>query len=181
MSRLVTGMLALARADSGRKLVRSIVAVDNVVYDVYRQMQQLSGGITIRLGRIDPCEALADADHLRQLLVILVENAIKYNREEGEVRIELRRDGVWMRVSVADTGLGIADEDLPHIFERFYRSKHARTEPGTGLGLSIAKWIAESHGGELRVESARGQGTTFTFSMHPAQVDAAPSRMEPVA
>jgi two-component system, OmpR family, sensor kinase len=174
MSRLVQGMLALARADSGRTLARDLVPVNLLVQEVVRQAQRISGDVTVRLGSIEECEALGDADHLRQLLLILVDNAVKYNRPQGEVVIDVQRDGARLRLSVSDTGYGIAEEDLPHVFDRFYRSKSRRGEDGTGLGLSIARWIAESHGGELTVASTLDKGSAFTFTMNSAQGDATP-------
>jgi signal transduction histidine kinase len=98
------------------------------------------------------------------LLLNLVDNAIKYTPSGGDVTLTLKREAGWVLVSVADTGCGIPEEDLPHIFERFYRADRSRARPGgAGLGLSIAKWVAEAHGGELEVESEVGQGTVFTL------------------
>jgi len=163
MSRLIAGLLALARADAGRHLDRQLVTLDNLLLDVYRHAQLLSGGVTVQLGPVEPAEALADADHVRQLLLVLVENALKYNRPGGEVHLSLVREGDWLRIAVSDTGAGISPEDLPHIFERFYRAPSARQVDGTGLGLPIARWIAEEHEGRIEVESVPGQGSTFTF------------------
>ena len=163
MSRLIAGLLALARADAGRHLDRQLVTLDNLLLDVYRQAQLLARGVTIELGPVEPVEALADADHVRQLLLVLVENALKYNHPGGEVRLSLVREGDWLKIAVSDTGVGISPEDLPHIFERFYRSPAARQVDGTGLGLAIARWIAEEHEGRIEVESVPGQGSTFTF------------------
>lgn len=163
MSRLIAGLLALARADAGRHLERQPVALDEIVLDVHRRARLLSDTVTVALGPVEPVETLGDADHLRQLLVILIENAVKYNRPDGEVRVSLLREGAWLKAAVADTGVGIATEDLPHIFERFYRASSARQEGGTGLGLAIAKWIAEEHEGWIEVETAPGQGSVFTL------------------
>jgi len=99
-----------------------------------------------------------------------VDNAIKYTPAGGEVRLSLYREQGWVRVAVSDTGMGIPLEDLPHIFERFYRTDKARRRGGTGLGLSIAKWIAEAHGGHLSVESEVGKGSVFTVWLRPATV-----------
>jgi len=98
------------------------------------------------------------------LFLNLVDNAIKYTPEGGRVTLSWRREDGWVRVDVSDTGVGIPPEDLPHIFERFYRVDKARSRErgGTGLGLSIAQWIAHAHGGRIEVESQVGQGTTFT-------------------
>lgn len=177
MSRLIAGLLALARADAGRHLDRQLVNLENVVQDVYRQAQMLAGELPVYLDVVEPAEVLADADHLRQLLLILVENAIKYNRPGGEVRLALTREGDWIKLTVADTGVGIPADALPHVFERFYRAPSARKEDGTGLGLAIAQWIAEEHEGRIDVESVLGRGSSFSFWIPSlAQRKAAPAR-----
>jgi signal transduction histidine kinase len=107
---------------------------------------------------------MGDSDALKQLLLILVENGVKYTAE-GSVTISLLRDGGRVLLQVRDTGSGIENEDLPHIFERFYRSASSRASGGTGLGLPIAKWIAEEHGGNMSVETEVGQGSCFTVRL----------------
>lgn len=109
----------------------------------------------------------ADPDRLKQVFVNLLDNAIKYNREGGAITVTAQPDGKWLRVSVTDTGIGIPDDDLPRIFERFYRVDKARSRElgGTGLGLAIVKHIIESHGGTLTVTSRLGEGSTFTFTL----------------
>jgi signal transduction histidine kinase len=174
MSRLINYLLALARADAGRRLERRIVSLDNLLSDVYRQAQMLAKDVTIHLGEVEPVEVLGDADHLRQLLLILVENAIKYNRPGGQVHLSLGRDGSQVWVAVADTGLGISTDVRSQIFERFFRAPSARQEDGTGLGLSIAKWIADEHEGQIDVDSVVGAGSTFTFRMPSLRSQAAP-------
>ena len=109
-------------------------------------------------------ELACDAPQLRQVVTNLASNAIEYNRPGGAVRVKLTGQGQEVVLTVADTGLGIAPEDLPHIFERFYRAEKSRTRgksTGFGLGLSIAYWIVEKHGGRIEVDSKEGQGTTF--------------------
>jgi len=96
-----------------------------------------------------------------------VDNAIKYTPAGGGVRLSLYREQGGVQVAVSDTGMGIPQEDLPHIFERFYRTDKARRRGGTGLGLSIAKWIAEAHDGHLTVESEVGKGSTFKVWLRP--------------
>lgn len=100
-------------------------------------------------------------------MLILVDNAIKYTPSGGEVSLSLRKHSGATTLEVADTGIGISAEDLPHIFERFYRADKSRmrSASGTGLGLAIAKWIAEQHGGEISVKSSPGVGTTFTIRL----------------
>ena len=166
MRRLVNDLLLLAQADAGLQLQLQPVELDTLLLDVYRQGQVISQGtgVRVRLGAEDQAVVLGDADRLRQLLLNLVDNAIKYTPSGGDVTLTLKRQAGWVQISVADTGCGIPAEDLPHIFERFYRADRSRTRPGgAGLGLSIAKWVTEAHGGELEVESEVGQGTVFTL------------------
>jgi two-component system sensor histidine kinase CiaH len=103
----------------------------------------------------------ADEERLHQLLITLLDNAIKYTPEGGLVRVICRKLAHSVHLEVEDTGIGIAPENLPHIFDRFYRGDKARTrqEGGSGLGLAIAKWIVERHGGKIRVESKHSVGT----------------------
>ncbi|PYO78736.1 MAG: hypothetical protein DMD67_04465 [Gemmatimonadetes bacterium] len=109
----------------------------------------------------------------RQLILNLVTNAVKYTPVGGSVRMQLGPANGRVALSVADTGIGIAPGDLPHIFDRFWRADSARTRtgerPGAGLGLAICKWIAEAHGGQIDVVSRPGRGTTFTVVLPSAQ------------
>lgn len=100
---------------------------------------------------------------LQRLFFILIDNAIKYTPENGVVKVSLHSDGDEAVIDVVDTGIGIAPEDVPHVFDRFWRADKARSRNmgGTGLGLSIAKWIVEKSGGTVRVESTVGHGSTF--------------------
>ena len=165
MRRLVNDLLLLAQADAGLKLYRQPVELDTLLLEVYRQAQVMAQGVTVRLGAEDQALVLGDADRLRQLLLNLVDNALKHVVSgSGEVTLTLRRAGGWVQVGVEDNGTGISPEDLPHIFERFYRADLSRSRPGgSGLGLAIAKWVAEAHGGRIEVESQAGRGSTFTL------------------
>ncbi len=176
MRRMVSDLLLLAQTDAGLQLYRQPVEVDTLLLDVYRQAQVMAKDVTVRLGAEDQAIVEGDAERLRQLLLNLVVNALKYTPAGGEITLTLRRSNGWVQVAVADTGVGIAAEDLPHIFERFYRADRSRTRPGgSGLGLSIAQWIAQAHGGNIAVESRVGQGSTFTVNLPEAgttEVDA---------
>jgi two-component system OmpR family sensor kinase len=163
MSRLVADLLLLAKADAGVQLEKHVVELDTILLDVYREALLMADGVKVQLGHEDRAVVLGDPDRLHQLLLNLVDNAIKYTPAGGEVTLSLYKREGWVQLSVSDTGEGIAKEDLPHIFERFYRSDRARRRGGTGLGLAIAKWIAEAHGGRLTVESELGKGSTFTL------------------
>jgi signal transduction histidine kinase len=176
MTRLVGDLLLLARADSGGlPLERKPVELDNILFDVYRQVRIINPPVELSLSEVDQVMVLGDADRLKQLFLNLVENSIKYTPEGGSVTISLSKKSGWGQFEVTDTGMGIAPENLPHIFDRFYRvdKARARSQGGSGLGLSIAKWIATAHGGTIRVKSQLGEGSTFTVTIplyEPAHV-----------
>ena len=170
MSRLVEDLLLLAKADAGRlPLEEQLVELDSLVLEVYKQADILSKdeGVSVHLGQVDPARVMGDPDRLKQLLLNLVSNGLKYTPEGGDVTLELTHTEDQVRVTVTDTGVGIPSEDLPHIFDRFYRVDKARSRAkgGTGLGLSIAYWIAEAHGGDLSVTSVLGKGSMFTLML----------------
>jgi heavy metal sensor kinase len=162
---LVNGLLLLARADAGEvDLLREPLDLACLASEVAEMYEPVAAehGVRLRWEFRGPIPVLGDASRLRQLLTNLVDNAVKFSEPGGSVtlRIEVADDQV--RIVVADTGVGIASEHLPHIFERFYQADPARSSAGSGLGLSICRWIAEAHGGQLEVKSAPGSGSTFT-------------------
>jgi signal transduction histidine kinase len=171
LGRLVGQMLTLARVDAGQApLSVAEVALDELADDVAGKMQVLAQARGVRLATaVDrPVRLRGDAERLREMMVILADNAIKYTEAGGEARLEVRRPhGGKATVRVTDTGAGIAADALPHIFDRFYRVDKARSREagGTGLGLPIARWIAEAHGGSIRVESSPGVGSSFTVEL----------------
>ena len=174
MSRLVSDLLLLAKADAGVELERRVMELDTVVLEVYRQALMMADGVKIELGHEDQAVVWGDRDRIQQVLINLADNAIKYTPAGGTVTLSLYKREGWVQVCVSDTGVGIAREDLPHIFDRFYRSDRARTRQsgGAGLGLSIARWIAEAHNGHLTVESVEGEGSTFTLWLRPYDAQA---------
>ncbi len=123
--------------------------------------------IKMRLGDMDQVLVCGDRDRLKQVLVNLVGNAINYTPAGGEVVVSLGKEQNQARLTVSDTGPGISSEDLPHVFERFYRGEKSRTRSkdgkGFGLGLSIAFWIVRNHDGRIEVDSKVGSGTTFAI------------------
>ena len=135
--------------------------------DLNKSLQTLAEnkGLVIKREIEDNVIITGDSDALIRLFVNLLDNAIKYTRE-GEIKTSLHRanDGS-VEVSIKDSGQGIPQEDLPHIFERFYRVEQSRSTRGTGLGLSIASQIAQAHGGEISAKSVTGKGATFTVRL----------------
>jgi signal transduction histidine kinase len=164
LTRLVADLLALARADAGVDIRRALVDLDALVLETFQTARPLAQGQTLALDPFEPAQVLGDEDRLRQLVLILLDNAIKYTPAGGRVTLGLSQRESGAEIMVHDTGVGIAATDLPHVFERFYRADPARgRDPGgTGLGLPIARWIAEQHGGTITIQSEPGQGTTVT-------------------
>jgi signal transduction histidine kinase len=162
LSRLVQGLLDLARADAGMHLEKQNVRADEVVRDVYQLVRPTANGVALTVGDLLPTTLNANPDYLKQLLLTLADNALKYTPSGGRVRLDLEQDGHWIKFIITDTGRGIDPQDRPHIFERFYRSKAVRHQRGTGLGLAVAQWIANEHGGHIEVQSEPGLGATFT-------------------
>jgi len=167
LSRLVADLLALARADAGVPLKHRLLDLDEVVLDAYHEARQLSQGQALTLDLFEPIQVTGDEDRLKQLVLILLDNALKYTPANGHVTLGLQRQDTGSKITVRDTGVGIPPEDLPHVFERFYRADPARgRDPGgTGLGLPIAHWIVEQHGGKITLESQPGQGTVATVCL----------------
>ena len=162
MSRLVGDLLTLARADAGGELHRAPVAVGPLVASAVAAARHLGHATLILRDPLPTATVSGDADRLKQLLLILMDNALKYTPPSGQVTVQVAQQGSGVAISVADTGVGIAAADLPHIFERFYRADPARTAGGTGLGLAIAGWIVQAHGGAIHVASTPGAGSVFT-------------------
>lgn len=168
LSRLVGGLLLLAQAESGKlTLVEKPVELDMLVTEVFQEMSVLAKNkVHLHLNEIDQVIVKGDRDRLKQVFINLVANAIQYTPPGGDVFLSLERIGEQGRVICRDTGPGIPADDLPHIFERFYRAEKSRTRgrtAGFGLGLSIANWIVERHGGRIEVKSKEGQGTAFAI------------------
>lgn len=178
MTRLVGDLLLLAQADTGHTLRREPVSLDTLMLDVYRQMKLISNGVDVRIGEEDIITVMGDPDRLKQVVLNLADNAIRYTPAGGRVTLSLRQEDTWALLSVTDTGPGIAAEHLDHIFERFYRADRARSRrdahaddafgSGSGLGLSIVQWIIDNHGGRIDVQSKVGEGSTFTVYLPQA-------------
>lgn len=176
MARMVNDLLLLARADyGGLTLELEPIDVDTVVSEVYREARVLvqDRAVTVRMGDFEPARINGNADRIKQLLLNLISNAIKFTPEGGSITINLRLEGDHCVLEVSDTGIGISPEDQARIFDRFYQADMSRarqTGEGAGLGLSIAKWIVDAHGGTIGVRSTPGKGTTFSIRL-PALVE----------
>lgn len=170
LGRMVNDFLDLARLESGRaRLERKQVNLEQLARDTVMLLlpQANERDISIHLhadSHLPPVSA--DPERLKQVLVNLIDNAIKYNHKEGRVDVNVSHCGDYLCTTVVDTGHGIAEEDLPRVFEKFYRAEPDEDTPkGTGLGLSIARRIVKAHGGSIWVESKPNVGSNFTFTL----------------
>lgn len=167
MTRLVEDLLFLARIDSEQQLLeKSDFFLDQTAREVIKSLMPLAEnkGLELKLEVESVLPFYGDEPRIRQLILILVDNAIKYTPTGGKVRLRLSDSGNFMKIIVSDTGEGIEQQHLDKIFERFYRVDKARSKSmeGTGLGLSIANWIVKSHQGMIKVTSIPGEETVFT-------------------
>jgi signal transduction histidine kinase len=189
LGHIVEDLLMLARADAGeRPIERHRVFLDDVALDAAEGARAMAErkAIRVEVDSFEEAPVTGDATLLRQLVLILLDNAIKYTPAGGAVHLSIHaRDGVAV-LGVADTGIGIPPDQLPHVFERFYRGDPARTRTaavegsgvsseGTGLGLSIAQWIVNEHEGTLHIDSEAGVGTTIYVRLPQATNDEASS------
>ena len=164
LTRLIADLLATARGQRPESQILEEIRLERVLLEAWRGARSLSERRRFDLGALEACLASGDPDALKQLVLSLLENAVKYTPDDGTVRLELRVVDGFAQITVSDTGAGIAPEDLPRVFERFYRTDRARSRlngpAGTGLGLTIAKQIVERHGGTIWLESELGVGTS---------------------
>ena len=169
LSRLITDMLQLSRLQSGTEYMeKSTFNVGELIDDVYQSYRQNAQQKGIRLEldmEEDLPDVISDPDRIEQVLVILLDNAMRYAGEGGTVRISAHQDTSDVHVSVWDSGCGIAPEDMVHVFERFFKTDKSRKEGGTGLGLSIAKQIMDKLDEQITVQSEVGKWTCFTFTV----------------
>ncbi|HIN33190.1 MAG TPA: PAS domain S-box protein [Nitrospirales bacterium] len=171
LNKLVSDLLFLARSETGMiEVERQPTSLDEVLTEASREGEVLARqkSITITLhGGHEPIIVDGDAYRLKQLFMILVSNAISYTPEYGRVDVHVKQDADCGHVTIQDSGVGIPETEMPHVFERFYRAKTspAHAQGGTGLGLSIAKWIIEAHHGTISLASKQGVGTTVTLTL----------------
>lgn len=166
MSTLVNDLLALARADAGQVMAKEKVDIYKLTEGVVRRAQLLprqAEWIVEDLSQLEEQYVYGNEDYLQQLLFVFIENAFKYT-DEGKVQFQAYIEKQFVVWKLSDTGIGMKEEEIPHIFDRFYRADVSRgMKTGTGLGLAIAKWIIEEHHGSVEVETLEGEGTTFTI------------------
>jgi heavy metal sensor kinase len=176
LSKIVDGLTLLAKADAGQiALNLETVRLDELVRDNFADAQILAEphGIKVELEACEEVSVRGDRHRLRQLLLNLADNAVKYNHPQGRVTMSLRRAGNLTRFTIANTGAGIPPEVLPRVFDRFFRGDpaHSNSVDGCGLGLSIAKWIVSAHDGEIRIASVQGNETTVIVEVPLASGD----------
>ncbi len=168
LQRLAEDLLLLTQADVNRAtLKRERVRLDQVVRDAVELYAPLAeeAGLKLTVHPLPCVELSGDGGRLRQMVGNLIDNAVKYNKSAGEIDVVLDCQDGAADMKVRDRGIGIASEDLPYVFDRFYRGDKARTSNGAGLGLAICRWIAQAHGGEIELNSVLGEGTTASVRL----------------
>jgi len=170
LTRIVDGLTLLAKADAGQIALKlEPLRLDELVRDNFADLQILAEPNSIKV-ELEFCEEISvrgNRHRLRQLLLNLADNAVKYNQLQGRVTMNLHHAGDFAEFKIANTGMGIASEKLPRVFDRFFRGDpaHENTIDGCGLGLSIAQWIVSAHGGTIQIESAPPKLTTVTVRL----------------
>ena len=167
MRKLIGSLLELARLDAGQEQMKRLrFDFSKTVADCVELVQPLADERGVKIfTELSPLEITGDSERLAQVVTNLLTNAIQYNKPDGEVRVKLASQGGLAVLTVSDTGPGIPAEDLPRVFERFYRGDKSRTGGNAGLGLAISKAIVEAHGGTIEVSSKENAGTTFTVRL----------------
>jgi two-component system, OmpR family, sensor kinase len=170
MARLVADLLVLARADAGVPIRREAVELDRIVLEVLGEARHLTRGQRLEVTDVEPSVVRGDRDRLKQLFLNLIDNAINYTPPTGHIGVAITHHGREALVVIRDTGVGISSDDLPRVFERFFRADPARSRDpgGSGLGLTIAQWIVAEHGGTMELSSRLAEGTTVTIRL-PAE------------
>ncbi len=168
MERLVGDLLTLSKMQNPDfEIEKEPVDLQQVFIELIRMGKALADekGVKLKLSMPDaPCVMMADYGRLRQMFIVILDNAVKFSHEGGTVYLGLKRNGDDIVCSIRDEGIGIPEEDLPLIFEKFFKSKTRQNAKGSGLGLAIANQICKKHGGTIKVESEKGKGTCFTFT-----------------
>jgi signal transduction histidine kinase len=180
--RMVNDLLLLAKSEARVEIRHDPVELDMLLLEVHRELRPLAGAVHLSIGAEDQVVVQGDRDYIKQALLNLGANAIQHTPGGGTVTLSLARCDDFACIAVQDTGSGIAPDVLPHIFKRFYRADpaRARTGGGAGLGLAIVAHVAETHHGNINVESSPGEGSTFTLRLplRDASADGTPARLD---
>ena len=177
LTRLINDILSISKLESGNDEVSiERLRLDKMAYDVADMLSIHAGEKEVTINchlNKEPVNIMGNSDRVEQMLINLIENAIKYNKPGGSVTVQVFSNGVEANVAISDTGIGIAEENLPRLFERFYRVDKGRSRQmgGTGLGLAIVKHIVRSMNGEIEVHSKLGEGTEFLITLPLAPKD----------
>jgi two-component system OmpR family sensor kinase len=167
MRKLITALLELARLDAGQEVLKRLrFDFSETVSDCVESVRPLAEECGVKIFTdLPPLEISGDSGRLSQVVTNLLTNAIQYNKSGGEVRVKLESQNGLAALTVSDTGAGISAEDVPRVFERFFRADESRSSGNAGLGLAISKAIVEAHGGTIEVSSVKNAGTTFTIRL----------------
>ncbi len=163
LTKMISDLLTLARSDSNQiQLMQDNIQLDAIIQQVVKTFTSFAATKRIQVTADLPAiKMVGDKERLKQLFIILIDNALKYTRENGSIYIKGNIMNSYVLIEIIDNGIGISKEDLPQIFDRYYRGDKSRSRhlEGNGLGLSIAKWIVESHSGKIKIRSNEGEGT----------------------
>jgi signal transduction histidine kinase len=167
MVKIVNDLLLLAEVDSSPLLEPEPVKLKEILEEELARVRPLAGTRKIMIRRQENLVTRGNPQQLKRLVGNLLDNAVKYTSEDSDITLSLFREDGWACLKVSDTGIGIAPQYLPHIFDRFYRvnQTHSRIRGGVGLGLALVREIAGRHGGRVTVTSEPGKGSTFTVRL----------------
>lgn len=169
MSKMTSDLLTLARSDSNQlQIIQESIQLDDILHQVVKDFKGLAKLKNVDLtANIHPIKMIGDREKLKQLFVILLDNALKYTNENGSISVKGNVKNSRAFIDIIDTGIGIPKSDLPYIFDRYFRGDKSRNRllEGSGLGLSIARWIIQSHSGKIRITSKEGEGTHVLVSL----------------
>ena len=165
MGRIVSDLTQLAHGDDRLQYDRVPVRLDDLVLEAQRDARALADGVSVDIGQFDQAVVMGDRDRLRQLLSNVLDNAVSASSTGGAVHVSLERRNGTARIDVTDEGRGLEDDELPHVFDRFFRGRGAGERAGSGLGLSIARMIAREHRGDIQAANEPGAGARFSIEL----------------
>ena len=177
MTVLVDDLLELSRIESGQESFKietwelSPIVAESISLVMDQNRMEISSELKI-IDQTTNENVLVEKDRLIQILVNLLQNAVKFSRTEGEIKVSSKMTDEFVEIRVSDSGSGISEEHLPYVFERFYKVDRARSDMGTGLGLAIVKHLVQAHGGDVGVNSTEGEGSEFYFTLPVSNVAA---------